>query len=222
MNKALMLIILLCFATSSGAATIRYVSDKLEVPLRGGESLKHKVVRMLASGEELEILAANNDTGYSHVKTKNGTEGFILTRFLMTTPSAKDRIVAAEQKIASLEIDNNRLNGELRNVNERHTGSDSKLEVTYQEKIRLQQEIAEIRHKAANTLALDNENKQLKAQIISMQRDIQAVEQEKARLNDRASREWFLYGAGVILVGVFIGIMLARMFGGRSRRWNSL
>jgi SH3 domain protein len=73
----------------------RYVSDKLSVELRRGPSTEYLILRNLDSGSAVEVLEQNSE-GYSRVRVPDqGTEGWVLTRFLSTETSARDRLAVA-------------------------------------------------------------------------------------------------------------------------------
>ena len=90
-------------AIATVAAETAYVTDELEITLRTGETTGHRIVRMLPTGEKLTVLGTNPDSGYSKVRTSNGTVGFVLTRQLVDTPVARDRLAAAEPTLLALE-----------------------------------------------------------------------------------------------------------------------
>ncbi|MBT3625257.1 MAG: peptide-binding protein, partial [Gammaproteobacteria bacterium] len=55
-----------------------YIRDMIYVPLRGGESTKHKIIhRGIRSGTPLERLQTNEQTGYTRVRTADGLEGWL-------------------------------------------------------------------------------------------------------------------------------------------------
>lgn len=60
----LMVLFILC-ATSSWAEKA-YVTDRFKVTFRSGPSLENKVIRMLPSGQELQVLDTQGD--WSHVR----------------------------------------------------------------------------------------------------------------------------------------------------------
>ena len=79
------LLVLLPIA-QAGAQTV-WVSDQFEVMLRSGPSTSNAIERMLPSGTQLEVLERNADAGYARVRTNAGTEGWVLSRYLMSEPS---------------------------------------------------------------------------------------------------------------------------------------
>ena len=58
------------------STTKKYVSDELVIMLRAGPSSKHRIVRTIPSGYLLEVFEIKDK--YSLVKTKNGTQGWVL------------------------------------------------------------------------------------------------------------------------------------------------
>lgn len=67
-----------------------YASDQVEVLMRTGPSQQHAIVRMLKSGVALEVLERDQNKGYSRVRTTGGTEGWVLSRYLMAEPAARE------------------------------------------------------------------------------------------------------------------------------------
>ena len=102
MNKFLLALVLL-FSFGTAQAESRYVTDQFQITLRSGESSGHKILRMLPSGEKLTLLSSNEQTGYSRVKAADGKLGYVLTRQLMDTPSARDRLKEAESRLQELQ-----------------------------------------------------------------------------------------------------------------------
>jgi SH3 domain protein len=68
-----------------------WVSDRFEITLRSGPSTSNAIQLMIGSGAELEVLESDAESGYSRVRTGGGTEGWVLTRYLMSEPAARDQ-----------------------------------------------------------------------------------------------------------------------------------
>src|SRR5690606_24960369 len=88
----------------SYAQTTRYVSDDLEITMRSGQGVKYSIKKMLRSGEALTVLETD-PAGYSKVKTSNGVEGWVLTRYLSNSPSAREQLKSHQERIANLELE---------------------------------------------------------------------------------------------------------------------
>ena len=102
-------------------AQTRYVTDRTIVELRRGPSTEYLILRNLEAGEQVEVLEQNEEQGYSRVKVVDqGTEGWILTRFLTAEPIARERLAAAErnltaarERVATLEAQTRQLTADL-------------------------------------------------------------------------------------------------------------
>ena len=221
-SYTLLLLALLCFPMLSQGQPERYISDELEIPLRAGTSTRYKILRMLPSGTPLTVLDSDADSGYSKVRLQGGAEGFVLTRYLMDTPSARTQLEAALQTVQPLQEENAQLKQQLLELNtnqQRLVGEYDKLRSANQ---RLNQDLAQIRKTAANALAIDERNKVLERQTVELERSLQIVQQENQALRDNSNQTWFLYGAGVILSGILIGLILPKLRLRQHNRWGDL
>ena len=81
--RQLLTLALITAAGLAQAEDTRYVTDQLEATLRTGESVTHRITKMLPSGTAVEVLSTNPKTGYSRVRMQDGKDGYILTRHLM-------------------------------------------------------------------------------------------------------------------------------------------
>ncbi|MDH3870837.1 MAG: TIGR04211 family SH3 domain-containing protein, partial [Gammaproteobacteria bacterium] len=108
-RKLLIAVCLSVLVSGHALAATRYVSDSLEITMRSGKSTSHGIIRMLRSGTPLNVLETDNDSGYSRVRTRDGKTGWVLSRFLMKGQAARDKLAAAEKKLADIEIENNKM-----------------------------------------------------------------------------------------------------------------
>ena len=221
-GKLALLLLMICITQVTVAETTRYVSDDLEITLRSGESTKHQILRMLSSGTPLEVLETNPESGYSKVRDPKGTVGWVLTRYLMNLPSARDRLAEAQKKLVNMEIEITRLKEESKQIS-----GDRKTLIQEKQKLeedtrKLTQELNTIRKTAASTLAIDQENRTNKAKLVALEQDLQVVKQENEALKDRTARDWFMVGAGVIVLGMVIGLLIPKLRWQRKSSWDSL
>ncbi len=214
---------LFCSVSSiSLAADTRYVSDQLEITLRTGQSTKHSIVRMLKSGTPVTVIEVDAENDYAHVRTQEGTEGWVLTRYLMNTASARDRLASAQQRLASIESENKQLKERLAKLGEQQKEVTQQHQDAASSARQLQQELTQIRNTAANALTLDSENKTLKEQHVQLRTELQLVQQENATLKDRSDQDWFMKGAGVVIGGILLGLILPRLKLRKKSSWDSL
>ena len=220
--KTLSLILGLLLSAATLADTTRYVTDQLEITLRSGKSTKHQILRMLRSGTPLEVLETDPDSGYTRVRTPDGAEGWVISRYLESLPSARERLATAQQQLSALKMDNSRLDKAVKRLDEEKKDLAGRLEKLQRDNRRLEQELERIRRTSASALAIDKENRELKARLRQLEQDYQRVEQENEGLRDRTARDWFMAGAGVILLGMGIGLIIPKIRWRRKSNWSSL
>jgi SH3 domain protein len=207
---------------STAMAETLYVSDRLEIQMRTGKGTQFRILRMLPSGTALEILEVDQENGYSRVRTPSGVEGWVLSRFLMQGRAARDRLADAEKKLARLELENRKLSASLEDLQKTKGSIDTEREQLVKENRKLSQELEEIRRAASSALAIDAENKQLKSRIVAYERQAQSLQQENEGLKDRTARDWFMVGAGVVILGMIIGLIIPRIRWRKKSSWDSL
>jgi SH3 domain protein len=219
--RTLLMAMLLGIALTAQAET-RYASDELEIALRSGTSTQHRILRMVPSGTALQVLEHDEATGYSRVRTPSGTEGWALTRYLMTVPSARDRLAATEKKLAELELQTRERMAKLSDRDREFLNATQELSQVKDENLKLSKQLTDIQRTASSALAIDAENKDLKNRLMQMERDQETLRQENQALRDRTARDWFMIGAGVVIVGIILGLILPRIRIRKRSSWDSL
>ncbi len=221
MKNTLLLVVLGFFLAGPLMAETRYVSDTLEITMRSGKGTSYGITRMLRSGTQVEVLEVDKKSGYTHVRTKSGKDGWVLSRFLMNTPAARDRLATAEKKLAELELDNRKLDTSLAALKQEKASLNKNLGSLDSESRKVSQELAEIKRTASSALAIDSENKDLKSRLVSIERQLQTLQQENEGLKDRTARDWFMVGAAVILLGIIVGLIIPRIRWRKKSSWDT-
>ncbi len=221
--KKTIIFFLVCAATTTAyAETTRYITDRLEVTMRSGESNQHKILRMLGSGTALELIQTNPDSGYSQVRTADGSQGWVITRYLEQQRSARDRLAITEKQLARIKSENKALNDKLAQLTQENSelrSTTSKLTAANEKQSK---EFTRVRNISSNALALDSENTTLREQTRQLERSHQALQLENDSLKDRSDRDWFIVGAGVILLGMIIGLIIPKIRWRKKSDWSSL
>lgn len=222
MNKPLTVVVLVLALNGLAAAETRYVSDRLEIQMRTGKGNQYRILRMLPSGTALEVLETDTENGYTRVRTPGGVEGWVLSRFLMKGRAARERLADAEKKLAQLELENRKLKSTLTELRGEKGGLDRERNALSRENRRLVQQLEEIKRTASSALAIDAENRELKSRIVAYERQLQTLQQENEGLKDRTARDWFMVGAGVVLLGMLIGLIIPRIRWRKKSSWDTL
>lgn len=215
------LLALLTIAATS-LAQAAYVTDDLEVTLRTGTSTKHGIVRVLPTGTKVTVLENDTDSGYSRVRTDNGAEGWILTRYLVDNPPPKVRLGSVEAQLKETRQQLQAAQEKLKETNSKAANLDETRDQLAQENNKLKRDLEEIRQASANTLKIADENRRLNRRVAEMENEAMLLRQDNATLKDRSRRDWFVVGAVVVIGSMLLGILLTRIRWRKRSGWGDL
>ena len=197
-----------------------WVTDQFEITLRSGPSTNNQILLMVDSGAELEVLARDSETGYTQVRSQGGTEGWVLTRYLMNERSAREQLQALTSQLTNATSRGSSLDSQLQAIRGEYDTANSRIETLEREKSEVEQELAELKRTAANVLAINEQNKTLTEQLTAAQIRADTLEQENRALSGQTTRYWFMAGALVLFAGMLLGIWLPKIRWQRRSRYD--
>lgn len=213
--------ILLLSLGSMAFAETRYISDKIYVPLRVGDTTKHRIIhRGLPSGEKLELLETNEDSGYSRVKTDRGVEGWLPSHYLVESPVARSLLNTAKQEVAELSKSNKELREQLKSTTQSSTETSNTVSDLEKENTALSEELAEIKRVSASAIKLDEDNRRLLQSNQMLSSEVDVLKTDNTRLREDKENEFFLNGAFAVLIGVMITLIIPKMMPKRRSDWS--
>jgi SH3 domain protein len=212
------LVLLVCELVAQ--AQTRYVTDRTLVELRRGPSTEYLILRNLEAGERVDVLEQNEEAGYSRVRVADqGTEGWILTRFLTAEPIARERLAVAErnltgarERVTALEAQNLELTNDLATAR-------TELEQAQASHGTASRELADIRTAAANVVEIRDQNARLQQRLVQRDQEVEQLTADNARLAGRTNQNWFVVGAAVLLAGIVIGLIAPTLRRKRRSDW---
>ena len=220
MKRILPLVVLGAMLSTAANAEDVWVSDQFEVMLRTGPSTTNAIERVLRSGTALEVLETDEAAGYSRVRTNAGTEGWVLTRYLMREPSAREQLARLTGQLTDATQTGSSLTQQLDAVRGEYNSANNRIAVLEREKQSLERELAEIKRTAANVLAIDKQNKDLRDELATTQIEVSTLEQQNRELIAQSTRYWFMTGALVLVVGIILGLWLPRIRWQKRSRYD--
>lgn len=201
-------IALMFASTGTVQAETRYIVDQAKLPMRAGQSTSHKIVRMLPSGAAVELLEQSTE-GYARIRTSDGREGWILSRYLMKAPAARDRLEKIEQELSRL--------GALKKSK---ATAERSLRQLKAENSRLDKELNLLRKTASEASVMVEENRSLRVEADEAKRALREFQIETDDVTNQAHQRWFLLGGGAVLIGVLLGLLLPYVRPRRKKRWG--
>jgi len=207
-------------AASTALAQSAWVTDQFEITLRSGPSTSNAIQLMVSSGTRLEVIERDAESGYTHVRTQGGTEGWVLTRYLMNEASAREQLETLTGQLTNATSRGSTLNSQLGAIKGQYDSANRQISTLEREKARVEKELAEIKRTAANVLAISDQNKSLMDELAAAQIRADTLEQENRVLASQTTRYWFMAGGLVLLMGIALGIWLPRIRWQRRSRYD--
>lgn len=190
--KRLFVLAFLCACTTAGAAEGKpqYITDEITATMREAPRNDATIKANLKSGTKITVLESLGADSFAHVRTDDGKEGWIPSRFISSEPAAKDRTNALQAELNQARARVHDLEGELAQAKETVA-------------------------KAGPALQLADENQKLKSAMAEKEQEGADLQQRFSE--EQAKRSTMVTGAALVGGGVIIGLVLPWL-GRRKRR----
>jgi len=208
------------FPLQALSETSSYVSDELTIPLRSGTSNQHRIILFIKSGTPLKVLEANEDGTYSRVTTPDGKEGWVESSNLMNQPSARDRLVSANNKLGKSRESVQQLKKTIADLKTESRNLGRQLATSEKQGSALENDMAHFKKVTANPMALANKNRRLEDDLKSMTTLNEQLKSKNERLSDDSTKEWFIMGAVVSLGSLLFGLLITRIRWQKKKGWG--
>ncbi len=218
MIARLLSIALILVATTATGQTL-YASDRLVITVRTGATTENSIIANLVSGDAVEVLQADPESGYSRIRTESGTEGWVVSRYLVEIPISQDRLVVTERDLAEAQVRIATLDRSVATLTEELEVTSRRLEEAETANASLTKDLTDIREASENVLSIRDQNESLRRRLNERTAEVELLTIENAQLGSRSTREWFVAGAGVLFAGVLIGVVAPRLRRRRRSRW---
>ncbi|MEE9398591.1 MAG: TIGR04211 family SH3 domain-containing protein [Methylococcales bacterium] len=207
---------------SASATKYGYVTDQLDVHVRKGKSVEHRIVETISSGTQLILLTSDMKTGYSKVQLEDGSTGWLLNRFILNEPIARTKLVLATESLTKLETENKKLKEKLENIELASAKTQSENKSLVEQKDKAGKELTEISHTAVNAVTIKKQRDDLQGQVIQLKRAMETLKRDNQSLEGNNAQYWFFIGASVLFSGIALGLIIPRIGWRRKSSWDTL
>ncbi len=222
MRPAVLTVLLAAMLASSPAlAEVKYITDEFEVTMRSGTSTANSIVRMLRSGEAVNVLEEDLATQYSLVETDDGKKGYVLSRFLMARQAARDSLAELQLRYDEQQARITEQNGEIAALNQALSQEQSDNEALKTTLRASEQELSRVREAAQNTLDIQDQNSRLQSVVEQLRQEKAELTEIRAELEDSTRLDWFVRGGAVSLIAFVVGILVTRIRWRKQDSWGS-
>jgi len=199
--------------TATAGAQTHYVTDVIKVTLRTGPAMDRKIIAMLRSGQQLEIIEKGEE--WSHVRVSPEKDGWLLTRFIQSGQPCKDRLAQLQASYDVLIDNSGEPARELRRLNSENAALKNGLAGTRQKLAALKSSHQKLVEDTADVRAIRGQRDRLSKELGETRERLAAVSDDLDRVRRKSNMWWFLIGAGVLLMGLIVGVNM------RSRKKRS-
>ena len=202
------LLLVLCLFSTIVYAETMYVSDILKLTLRTGPTTEHKILAVIESGQQLEVVEFGQE--WSQVQLPNGKEGWVLSRYLTANETNNfklDRLQTKHKNLttqaAALLEENNRLQAENKKL-------EAAFKTNQKQADKARSDYETLKAEAAEFLNLKSKYEEVVSQLREQTAKAEKFEEQLSRLEMSTYIKWFLAGSGVLIVGFIIGFSTKR------------
>ena len=210
--------ILISALSFTAQAKTQYVSDHLVITVRTGQGAQFQIIKTLESGEHVEVLETT-DTGYTHIKTTDGVEGWVRTQYLAEEPVASEKLARAQAQLLKTRTAFKKLKETYAALSTEHKSLSQTQASLSTDKKQLETELARLTEVAKKPILLDKQNRELQQKNVTLEKDLQRLNQENHSLKDRSQREWFIAGALVLFGGIILGLVIPKLRRRKASSW---
>jgi SH3 domain protein len=191
-------------------AETAYITEKLEIPVRSGESRDYRIIRYLQAGAQVEILETY-ESGYTKIKDERGREGFVLGRYLVDR--APSFVIAGrlEAEVAKQKETIKRLQQDIKALTSQNESSSESVKAIKNQLARKEAELNEFLATAGDSITLRNRLVALETERQVLLADNETLRAEKLAAGDDSSKSWFALGALTLAAGWFVGLLMPRV-----------
>ncbi len=211
--------IALALATAMATGQTLFVSDQLVITVRTGSSMEHVILTNLVSGDAVQVIQADAESGYTRIRTESGTEGWVVSRYLVERPIFQDRLVIAKRDLVEARVRIATLERSVASSTDALEDTGRRLEQAETANGALTIDLADLRDASENVLNILEQNESVRRRLNESNEEGDLLKIEIDQLRSGSSRDWFFAGAGVLLAGILVGLIAPRLRRRRRSSW---
>ncbi len=206
--KAILAIGVLILSTSSFAES-RYVSDTQYVPMRSGPGNEYRITNSrLKTGLKLKFLETEQSGDWTKISTPGGTVGWIRSQYLQKSPTSKMKLAETHNKWLHSTKRVEQLESNLKQLNTDHSSLTSNSNKKNNEHSVLSEKYKKLKTLSANAVNLSHNYEELLTKHEMFKTEFDTIKAENDRLKSEKSINQWLFGAGLIILGMILMLVL--------------
>ena len=207
----------LSFAQKTG-----YVTDVLYVPIRSGASNQHRIINKgLKSGTSFTILDENPEKTWTKISLSNGTQGWIPNQYLSRKRTAGINLELTQSQLEKANTSLTQTKEENQALTNKFNHEVQALQQCSNDKSQMSLELQKIKSISSGAIEMDRRYQELLEQHQITQTKYDSVLAENSSLRSDQRLSFLLYGAGLIILGMLLTILVPMLKPKRRfSEWN--
>ncbi len=189
---------------AAGSAETVYVSDDFEITVRTSPGSDRKIISLVKSGNALELLEKGEE--WSMVRTPNGKEGWVLNRYISTSQPSAMVLARVRQDYDALAAKYKDLKEKFDQLEAQKKGTDADLSQGRRKLEEISAAYEALKKGSSEFLSLQQRHKEVTAELEAEKSRSASLDEENQEMKRDRIIQWVLTGAGVVLVGFFLGL----------------
>ncbi|MBE0484637.1 TIGR04211 family SH3 domain-containing protein [Marinobacter sp.] len=200
-------LLLIISSISVAQARTVWVDDQLYLPVRSGAGTQFRIIEnAVPSGTPLQVIEVGES--YTKVRTPRGNEGWVSSQYLSNQPIAADRLKTATQQLETARTQLSQAREQLALVTEERDNLQNSESTLSNRSDELQTELQRIKDIAADSINLERRNRELREENQRLRNDLEVLTAENERLEASKDSDFMLLGAGLVLGGVLLALLI--------------
>ncbi|HSG64057.1 MAG TPA: TIGR04211 family SH3 domain-containing protein, partial [Gammaproteobacteria bacterium] len=130
-----------------------------------------------------------------------------------------DQLASARNELDRSRVRIQELESRVAELTEQLSSVSQRMEEAETAATTLNAELVDVRGASANVLTIRDQNESLRRRLNEQSQLVDALRMDNAGLASRATREWFLLGAGVLVAGIVLGLVIPSLRKKRRTDW---
>ena len=211
-------VLLLCLISSDLLlAEEWYVKPTTEVLLRRGQGTDFKIDAVISDGTKVSLLEVDGD--WAKIQLANGREGWTLRRFLSDAKPLQEQVTELEQNKTELQEELAGINVHLSELIEVNSQNEENLAGCTVERDSIRNDFQKLQQDTADVVQTKELLVTTEKKLSELSNRLTGMEFENEEMKKNSSLRWFLTGAGVLLAGLFLGLIVGKR---SKKRYGSL
>ncbi|MCP4746447.1 MAG: TIGR04211 family SH3 domain-containing protein [Desulfobacteraceae bacterium] len=185
----------------------RYISGDFEITMRTGPGSNRKIIALIPSGMQVEIIQDGEE--WSKVQYR-GKQGWVLTRYLTGVMPKSIKLKRLQIQYQKLLDNSGELEKKVSRFSQANKSLDSEVTQLRNDFNLVVQKYDTLKENSANYLNLKSEYEKVVSEVETLRKKSEKMEIEYGRLSKSRINTGMLYGGALVIIGIVLGFIFKR------------